>query len=62
MEKSVVEFGGIPVGITVKEGGLLRFVAVKFHVIDLDNQKYSSLGELRKAIARHLSAQAPMAA
>ena len=62
MEKSVVEFGGLPVGIAVNEGSVFRFIAVKFHVIDLDNQKFASLGDLRRAIVRHVSDGRPLAA
>ncbi|MBP2551461.1 hypothetical protein J2858_004403 [Neorhizobium galegae] len=62
MEKSVVEFAGLPVGIAVNEGSVFRFIAVKFHVIDLDNQKFESLGDLRRAIVRHLNDARQLAA
>jgi hypothetical protein len=62
MQRTVVEFGGIPVGIAVAEGDLLRFIAVKFHVIDLDEQRFTSMSELRRAISQHLSRAASLAA
>lgn len=54
MSKQVVEYGGIPVGITVPEGGRLKFIAVKYPVIDLDGGYYSDIGELQIAIRNHL--------
>ncbi|MBP2551189.1 hypothetical protein J2858_004129 [Neorhizobium galegae] len=62
MEKSIVEFGGLPVGIAINEGSVFRFIAVKFHVIDLDNQRFSSLGDLRRAILRHVGDNSQLAA
>lgn len=59
MSKQVVEYGGVPVGITVPEGNRLKFIAVKFPVIDLDGGYYSDLNELRSAIGRHLQGVEP---
>lgn len=54
MHRQVIEFGGLPVGIAVPDNGALRFIAVKFHVIALDDRRYSSVGELKAAIRDHL--------
>ncbi|MBP1850826.1 hypothetical protein [Rhizobium halophytocola] len=54
MEKQVVEYAGVPVGITVPEGDSLKFIAVKFPVIELDGSVFRNLEELRRAIHRHL--------
>lgn len=56
MKKEVVEYAGIPVGIVVPESGMLRFVAVKFHVIDLDKKLFQSVKDVQIAIREHLSA------
>lgn len=55
MQRQVIEYNGLPVGIAVPDKGDLRFIAVKFHVIDLDDRRYSSLGELRAAIRDHVA-------
>ena len=55
MEKRVVEYAGVPVGITVPDGDKLKFIAVKFAVIELDGIVYQTLGELRRAIRDHMS-------
>jgi hypothetical protein len=62
MQKQVVEHGGLPVGIAIPDSGKLRFIAVKFHVIDLDDQRFATLGELRAAISDHLRSSRPIAA
>ncbi|MGV8939544.1 MAG: hypothetical protein ACOH2J_20690 [Allorhizobium sp.] len=54
MEKQVIVYGGIPVGITIAENGRLKFVAVKYPVIDLDGRYYNSIADLREAIHTHL--------
>ncbi len=54
MKRQEVVYDGVPVGIVVPQDGLLRFVAVKFHVIDLDKKLFNSLAELRQAIKAHL--------
>ncbi len=62
MQKQVIEHGGLPVGIAVPDSGKLRFIAVKFHVIDLDDRIFSTVGELRGAISDHLRSQRAIAA
>ncbi len=62
MSRQVVEHGGIPVGIAVPHDGGLRFIAVKFHVIDLDNGIYRSISDLHASIRRHLSSGHAVAA
>ncbi len=54
MQRQVIEFGGLPVGIAVPDGEKLRFIAVKFHVIALDDRRFASAGEIRMAIRHHL--------
>ncbi|MDO6963971.1 hypothetical protein [Rhizobium alvei] len=51
MDKQVIEFAGEPVGIAVPENGKLKFIAVKFHVMDLDNNVYRSVEDVETAIA-----------
>jgi hypothetical protein len=51
MEKQVIEYAGEPVGIAVPENGRLKFIAVKFHVMDLDNRVYPSVRDVEMAIA-----------
>lgn len=62
MKKQVIEYGGLPVGIAVPHEGRLRFIAVKFPVIDLDNSIHASVGELKAAIRAHLGNGMAMAA
>ena len=50
MQKQVIECGGEPVGIVVPDADRLKFIAVKFHVIDLDEQRFGSAEEVRTAI------------
>lgn len=56
MQKQVVEYAGVPVGISVPEGNLYKFIAVKFPVIELDGGVYRSLDELQRAIHSHMQA------
>jgi hypothetical protein len=58
----VVEYDGIPVGIAVPHENRLRFIAVKFHVIELDNSLHGSPAELRAAIGRHVVGRSGLAA
>jgi hypothetical protein len=60
MKRQEVVYDGVPVGIVVPQDGVLRFVAVKFHVIDLDKKLFQSLGDLNRAIKAHL--EMPVAA
>lgn len=50
MQKQVIEYGGEPVGIVVPDEDRLKFIAVKFHVIDLDERRFTSADEIRLAI------------
>jgi len=54
MTKQVIEYAGIPVGITVPEGDRLKFIAVKYPVIELDGGTYRNIVELQLAIHDHL--------
>ncbi|BCH67587.1 hypothetical protein RvVAT039_pl04200 (plasmid) [Agrobacterium vitis] len=63
MSKQVIEYQGIPVGIAVPHSSnLLRFIAVKFHVIDLDDRVYPSVSDLQAAIRMHVNASQALAA
>lgn len=62
MQKHVVEYAGIPVGIVVPFEDSLKFVAVKFHVMGLDGQRFHSLVDARRAIHAHLSRGGAVAA
>lgn len=55
MQKQVIEYGGEPVGIVVPDDNRLKFIAVKFHVIDLDEQRFGSADEVKLAIHDHLA-------
>ncbi|MFB2549712.1 hypothetical protein [Ensifer soli] len=61
MKKQVIEFGGEAVGVVVPEDDYVRFLAVKYHVWDLDAQRFASADEARAAIGRLVSARRPMA-
>jgi hypothetical protein len=50
MTKQVIEYGGQPVGIAVPENGNLKFIAVKYHVMELDNQVFPSVTDVKRAI------------
>ncbi|MDR6757537.1 hypothetical protein J2Y48_002834 [Mycoplana sp. BE70] len=52
MEKQVIEIGGEAVGVVVPDQDRLRFVAVKYHVWDLDSQRFNSADEVRVAIRK----------
>lgn len=52
MDKQVIEYAGEPVGIAVPENGKLKFIAVKFHVMDLDEQLFPTAEEVSAAIHR----------
>lgn len=58
MQKQVIEYAGEPVGIVVPDNDRLKFIAVKYHVIDLDEQRFSSADEVRLAIRNHVRDQA----
>jgi len=50
MQKQVIEFAGVPVGIVIPDADRLKFIAVKFHVHDLDEQHFDSPAEVKRAI------------
>lgn len=54
MDKQVIEFAGEPVGIAVPEDGKFKFIAVKYHVMDLDEQVFPSPEALSAAVRRHV--------
>lgn len=54
MQKQVVEYAGVPVGIVIPDQNQLRFIAVKYHVIGLDNQRFQSVQDVQRAIRDHL--------
>ena len=60
MTKEVIEYAGQQVGIAVPENGNLKFIAVKFHVMELDNKLYPSVAAVQNAI-RTLEAHRPHA-
>jgi hypothetical protein len=55
MQKQVIEIGGEAVGVVVPDEDHLKFVAVKYHVWDLDSQRFTSADEVRAAIRRLMS-------
>jgi hypothetical protein len=55
MQKHVVDYAGIPVGILIPFEGSLKFIAVKFHVMGLDGQLFASPVDVRRAIQAHLA-------
>ncbi|MGE6742807.1 hypothetical protein ACQKGC_21260 [Allorhizobium pseudoryzae] len=57
MQKQVIEYAGEPVGIVVPDQDRLKFIAVKFHVIDLDEQRFATADDVRRAIRAHVLAQ-----
>jgi len=61
MKKQVIEYAGVPVGIVVPDNDRLKFIAVKYHVHDLDEQRFSTPDEVRLAI-RDLLANRPAVA
>jgi hypothetical protein len=62
MQRQVIEHAGLPVGIAISEDNKLRFIAVKFQVIDLDNRRYPNLHDLTLAISDHLAQPQTVAA
>ena len=55
MNKQVIEIGGEAVGVVVPEAGYLKFVAVKYHVWDLDSRRFRSADEARAAVLQLVS-------
>jgi hypothetical protein len=62
MNKQVIEYAGQPVGIAVPENGKMKFVAVKFAVMELDNRYYPSVVEVKRAVNLHVGGNAMHAA
>lgn len=58
MSKQVIEIGGEAVGVVVPDQGKVKFLAVKYHVWDLDAQRFGSAEEARAAIRRLMATQA----
>ncbi|MCH4550648.1 MULTISPECIES: hypothetical protein [Rhizobium] len=56
MVKQVIEYAGVPVGIVVPDKDSLKFIAVKFHVHDLDGQHFASPSDVLRAIHKLMSA------
>ncbi|MDF8353187.1 hypothetical protein [Ensifer adhaerens] len=61
MSKQVIEFGGEAVGVVVPDEDRLKFLAVKYHVWDLDAKRFGSADEARAAIRQLLAHQAVQA-
>lgn len=57
MTRQVIEYAGIAVGIVVPDNGLLKFIAVKFHVHDLDGRHFASPADVVRAIHHMVSAR-----
>lgn len=57
MNKQVIEFGGEAVGVVVPEAGRLKFVAVKYHVWDLDSRHFRTADEARAAVRQLMVSQ-----
>ncbi|MBB3317620.1 MULTISPECIES: hypothetical protein [unclassified Rhizobium] len=55
MQRQAVIFGGQEVGIAVPADSRLRFIAVRFHVIDLDNLVFDTITDIHRAIRQHLA-------
>jgi hypothetical protein len=52
MHKQVVELAGEPVGIAIRDGESLRFLAVKYHAMGVDGQVFPSLSAIKIAISQ----------
>ncbi|MCZ4090379.1 hypothetical protein [Sinorhizobium psoraleae] len=57
MSKQVIEYDGEAVGVVVPDEDRLKFLAVKYHVWDLDAQRFRSVDEARAAIRNLLAGQ-----
>ena len=58
MQRQAVVFNGQEVGIAVPVNNRLKFIAVRFQVIDLDNEVFDTVTEIRRAIRDHLASRA----
>ena len=59
MQKQVIEYAGVPVGILVPDSDRLKFIAVKFHVHDLDEHHFDSASDVKAAIRKLLNEKTP---
>lgn len=50
MKKQVIEYAGVPVGIVIPDDNRLKFIAVKYHVHALDEQRFDSADDVKIAI------------
>ena len=57
--KQVVDYQGIPVGVLMPRDGCLSFMAVKYDVMELDGERFSSAAEAREAIRVHVRRRDP---
>jgi len=55
MTRQVIEYAGIPVGIIIPDKNSLKFIAVKFHVYDLDGQHFATASDVLRAIHKMIS-------
>ncbi len=62
MNRQVIEHAGVPVGIVVPDGDALKFIAVKFPVIELDGARFETAEAARRAIRTHIEGQTPLSA
>ena len=62
MERQVIEHAGIPVGIVVPDGDQMKFIAVKFPVIELDGARFENAEAAKRAIRRHMEGAEPASA
>lgn len=59
MQRQVIEYAGVPVGILVPDSDRMKFIAVKFHVHDLDERLFDSASDVKAAIRKLLDDRAP---
>ncbi|NHT74389.1 hypothetical protein C8J35_10320 [Rhizobium sp. PP-F2F-G38] len=53
--RQVIEINGEAVGVVVPDAGTLKFVAVKYHVWELDAQRFATADAARHAVVAHLA-------
>lgn len=59
MQRQVVEYAGVPVGILIPDADRMKFIAVKFHVHDLDERHFDSAKDVKDAIRELLHSRKP---
>lgn len=59
MQRQVVEYAGVPVGILIPDADRMKFIAVKFHVHDLDERHFDSASDVKAAIRELLDNRTP---